>query len=122
MKWWCLALGAAGFFAGRGWPGQEPDRHWVARNGADWRRMGDTEQTAYVEGFLAGAAFGQAAEQAADSAGLTEAMARLRRSGGVPVPLRQQRLREPDQRLLLVGKPPPVANLVRVLGGERSPH
>jgi len=81
MKWWYLALGAAGFFAGRGWPTQEPDRHWVARNGADWRRMGEQEQTAYVDGFLAGSAFGQAVEQASDSAGLTEVMARLRRSG-----------------------------------------
>jgi hypothetical protein len=81
MKWWCLALGAAVVFSDRGRPIQEPDRHWVARNGADWRRMGDQAQTAYVEGFLAGAAFGQAAAQASDSAGLTKAMARLRRDG-----------------------------------------
>jgi hypothetical protein len=58
----------------------------MARNGADWRRMGEQEHTAYVEGFLAGSAFGQAAEQAADSAALTEAMARLRRSGELRFP------------------------------------
>jgi hypothetical protein len=89
MRWWCLALGATAVFADRGRLIQEPDRHWVARNGADWRRMGDQARTAYVEGFLAGAALGQAAaracpepcEWAGDSAGLTEAMARLRRDG-----------------------------------------
>ncbi len=86
MRWWYLALGAAGFFAGRGVPVQEPDPHWMARNGADWRRMGEEQHTAYVEGFLAGSAFGQAAEQAADSAALTEAMARLRRSGELRFP------------------------------------
>jgi hypothetical protein len=86
MKWWCLALTTAGFFAGRGWSVQEPDPHWLARNGADWRRMGGQEQTAYVEGFLAGSALGQAAKQAADSAGLTEAMARLRRGGELRFP------------------------------------
>jgi hypothetical protein len=93
-RWWWTALGAAGFLAGRAWPAQEPDGHWIARNGADWRRWGHEAQTAYAEGFLAGAAFGQAAGEtcprgctlAADSAGLTDAMARLRKSGGFRLP------------------------------------
>ena len=101
-RWGWLALGAVGFLAGRGWSGQQPDPHWIARNGADWGRMGHEAQTAYVEGFLAGAAFGQAAGQAClgqgprtqregcawtgDSAGLTEAMGELRRSGGFYFP------------------------------------
>jgi hypothetical protein len=86
MRWWYPALAAAAFFAGRAWPIQEPDRHWMARDGADWRRMGEQEQSAYVDGFLAGAALGQAAPGAADSAELTEAMARLRRSDELRFP------------------------------------
>ncbi len=102
MHWWWVALGAAGFVAGRAWSAQEPDRHWIARSGADWKRMGHEAQTAYVEGFLAGAAFGQAAEQtcsrqalrtqqegcvwAGDSAGLTQAVGELRRTGGFRFP------------------------------------
>lgn len=94
IRWWWAALAAAGIVAGRAWPAQEPDRHWIARNGEDWKRLGHEAQTAYVEGFLAGAAFAQAAERtctggcewAADSAALTDAMARLRRSGGFRFP------------------------------------
>jgi hypothetical protein len=86
MRLWWLALGAAGFVAGSAWPVQEPERHWLARNGVDWRRLGHDAQTAYVEGFLAGAALGQAAGVATDSAGLTEAVARLRRGGELRFP------------------------------------
>jgi len=81
-----VALGAAGLLAGHAWPRQEPDRHWIARNGADWRGLGPDAQLAYVEGFLAGAALRQAARQAGDSAGLQQEMQRLRRSGGFRFP------------------------------------
>jgi hypothetical protein len=85
-RWWWVALGATAFLAGRHWPGPDPDRHWVARNGDDWRALGPAAQTAYAEGFLAGSAFGQAAQHAADSAGLTEAIAQLRRGGRFRLP------------------------------------
>jgi hypothetical protein len=81
-----VALGATAFTAGRLWPAADPDRHWVARNGDDWRALAPAAQMAYTEGFLAGAAFGQAAEHAADSAGLTGAIAQLRHDGGFRLP------------------------------------
>jgi len=86
MRWGYPAFAAAAFFAGCGWPVQEPDQHWMARDGADWRRMGEQEHTAYVEGFLTGSALGQAVQEAADSAGLVQAMARLRRGGQLRFP------------------------------------
>ena len=43
--------------------------------------MDSAARLAYVEGFLAGAALAQAGSQARDSAGLTEEMIELRRSG-----------------------------------------
>ncbi len=44
--------------------------------------MGPAAQTAYAEGFLAGSAFGQASEEATDSAGLTQEIARCVMTGG----------------------------------------
>lgn len=79
-RWW-LALGAAGLLAGSGWAGPGPDTHWLARNGDDWRALSPAAQTAYAEGFLAGAALGQASAAAGDSAGLTQAMEKLRQDG-----------------------------------------
>jgi hypothetical protein len=101
-RWWWMALGAVGMLAVQAWSAQEPARHWIERNGTDWGRMGHDAQTAYVEGFLAGAALGQAAEQACsqqelraqrqgcewagDSAGLTRTLGERRRSGGFRFP------------------------------------
>jgi hypothetical protein len=100
-RWWWMALGAVGALAVQAWSAQEPT-HWIERNGTDWGRMGHEAQTAYVEGFLAGAALGQAAERACtaeelraqrqgcewtgDSAGLTRAIGERRRSGGFRFP------------------------------------
>ena len=87
IRWWWTALAAAGFLAGRASAGPGPDRHWSARNGDDWRALGPDEQVAYVDGFLTGAGFAQAAgarperEEKADSAGLHEAMTTLTRTG-----------------------------------------
>ena len=85
-------------------PGPEP--HWSQRNGDDWRAWGPTAQTAYVEGFLAGAGFGQAAGRALAAAERSErappglatrpvcaAIGELRTTGGFRLPLRRQRLR-----------------------------
>jgi hypothetical protein len=100
-RWWWMALGAGGALAVQAWS-QGPDRHWIERDGRDWARMGHEAQTAYAEGFLAGAALGQAAEQACiqqdlraqregcewagDSAGLTRAIGERRQSGGFRFP------------------------------------
>jgi hypothetical protein len=48
--------------------------------------MGPAAQTAYAEGFLAGAAFGQAAAGAGDSAGLAQELTKLRRDGRFRLP------------------------------------
>jgi hypothetical protein len=86
-QWWWAAVAAVGFFAGRASAGLDPDRHWSARDGDDWRAMGPEERVAFTDGFLAGAGFGQASTGpernggAADSAGLRETMATLHRSG-----------------------------------------
>jgi hypothetical protein len=101
-RWWWMALGAVCVLAVQAWSAQEPARHWIERDGTDWGRLGHEAQTAYVEGFLAGAAFGQAAEQACtpqelrtqrqgcewtgDSAGLTRAIGERRRTGGFRFP------------------------------------
>jgi hypothetical protein len=68
------------------WSRQDPQRHWLGVNGADWRRMGPDQRLAYVEGFLAGAALGQAAARAQDSAGVRMAIERLRREGALRFP------------------------------------
>ena len=43
-------------------------------------------QMAYVEGFLAGAALGQAARRARDTAGVSTELEQLRRGGGLNFP------------------------------------
>jgi hypothetical protein len=100
-RWWWMALGAVGVLAVQAWSAQDPT-HWIERDGTDWGRMGHEAQTAYVEGFLAGAALGQAAERACtaeqlraqrqgcewtgDSAGLTRAIGERHRTGGFRFP------------------------------------
>jgi hypothetical protein len=80
-RWWWTTLVAGGFLAGRASAGLNPGRHWSERDGSDWRALGPEAQVAYTDGFLAGAGFAQAAGPAADSAGLRDTMAALRRSG-----------------------------------------
>jgi hypothetical protein len=70
------------------WSRQDPERHWLGVNGADWRRMEPDARLAYVEGFLAGAALGQAAAGARDSAGVRRTLEQLRREGGLRFPFR----------------------------------
>jgi len=81
-----MVLGAGGFVAGRAWPRPEPDGHWIARNGEDWRQLAPAAQVAYTEGFLAGSALGQAAAVAEDSAGLDRTIRDLRRQGRFRLP------------------------------------
>jgi hypothetical protein len=68
------------------WSRQDPDRHWLGVNGADWRRMEPDARLAYVEGFLAGAALSQAAAEAGDSAAVRRTLEQLRRNGKLRFP------------------------------------
>jgi hypothetical protein len=78
--YWVACL-VAGALTGSAWPRQEPDRHWLRLDGNDWRRMAPEARRAYVEGFLAGAALGQAAAGSRDSVGVRTALEELSRSG-----------------------------------------
>jgi hypothetical protein len=87
VKRWCwVAFLAAGVLTAAAWSRQDPQRHWLGVNGTDWRRMGPDARLAYVEGFLAGAALGQAAARARDSTGVRIAIERLRQEGGLRFP------------------------------------
>jgi hypothetical protein len=80
-RWFWLVLVAAGVLAGAAWSRQASPRHWLGVNGADWQRMEPDVRLAYVEGFLAGAALGQAAAGARDSAEVRRAMEKLSQEG-----------------------------------------
>jgi hypothetical protein len=81
-----VALLLAGVVAGTAWSRQAPHRNWLAVSGADWRQMEPDVRLAYVEGFLAGAALGQAVTGATDSAGVRIAIEKLSRDGGLRFP------------------------------------
>jgi hypothetical protein len=80
-RWFWMVLVAAGALAGAAWSRQASPRHWLGVNGADWRRMEPDVRLAYVEGFLAGAALGQAAAGARDSTEVRRAMEKLSQEG-----------------------------------------
>jgi hypothetical protein len=81
-----IALLVAGVVTGAAWSRQTPPRHWLAVSGADWRRMEPDVRRAYVEGFLAGAALGQAAAGAQGSTEVRTAIEKLSRDGGLRFP------------------------------------
>ena len=83
--WWALVL-AGGSLAASSRLGQERGPDWLNVNGDDWRRMGPDAQLAYVEGFLAGAALGQAAHGARDTAAVSAQIEKLRRSESLRFP------------------------------------
>ena len=83
--YWAACV-VAGALTGGAWSRQEPDRHWLRMNGNDWRQMAPEARQAYVKGFLAGAALGQAAAGARDSAGVRTALEQLNRSGRLRFP------------------------------------
>jgi hypothetical protein len=85
-RWFWMAVLVAGVLAGAAWSRQDPHRHWLGVNGADWRRMKPDTRLAYVEGFLAGAALSQAATGARDSAQVRMAIEKLTRDGGLRFP------------------------------------
>jgi hypothetical protein len=76
-----MVMVAAGVLAGAAWSRQATPRHWLGVNGEDWRRMEPDLRLAYVEGFLAGAALGQAAAGARDSTEVRRAMEKLGQEG-----------------------------------------
>ena len=82
-RWSWTVLLVLGALSGAAWSRQAPPRHWLHVNGADWQRMDPAVRTAYVEGFLAGAALGQAAAGARDSTDVRRAMERLSRDGAL---------------------------------------
>ena len=71
--------------------GSEPNRQdagpdWLAVDGDDWQRMDPKARMAYVDGFLAGAALGQAAHGVQDTSGVKQVLETLRRSGRLRFP------------------------------------
>jgi hypothetical protein len=82
--WSALVVGVA--LAGSTGFRQEPGRDWLTVNGHDWRRMEPDARMAYVEGFLAGAALGQAAAGARDTAAVRVALDELKRTGRLRFP------------------------------------
>jgi hypothetical protein len=80
-RWFGMVLVAAGALSGAAWSRQASPRHWLGVNGADWRRMEPDVRLAYVEGFLAGAALGQAAAGARDTTEVRRAMEKLNQEG-----------------------------------------
>jgi hypothetical protein len=85
-RWWWLVAVAAGSLAADSRIRQDRGPDWLNVSGNDWRRMEPDAQLAYVQGFLAGAALGQAAHRARDTAGVQVELEQLRRSGGLQFP------------------------------------
>jgi hypothetical protein len=83
---WCLVLLLGGTVTASSQPGQGSGPDWLNVNGEDWRRMEPKAQLAYVEGFLAGAALGQAAGRAADTSAVRGVLEDLKRNGRLRFP------------------------------------
>ena len=84
-RWWLVLLAGGTLTASSGaWQARGPD--WLNVSGEDWRRMEPNAQLAYVEGFLAGAALGQAASQASDTSAVRGVLEDLKRSGRLRFP------------------------------------
>ena len=67
-------------------PREESRPDWLDVNGEDWQRMAPAARLAYVDGFLAGAALGQAAGQASDTSAVRGVLEDLKRSGRLRFP------------------------------------
>jgi hypothetical protein len=85
-RWCWTALAAMGVLTGAGGDQQEPGPDWLTIDGHDWQRMDPDVRQAYVEGFLAGAAVGQAANGARDTSGVRAALEELKGSGRLRFP------------------------------------
>jgi hypothetical protein len=85
-RWGWMAIVVSGLVSANSWHAQESGPHWLAVDGHAWRRMGSDVRLAYVEGFLAGAAVGQAASGASDTSEVRVALEDLRQSGRLRFP------------------------------------
>ncbi|HEV8178662.1 MAG TPA: hypothetical protein VGP44_13385 [Gemmatimonadales bacterium] len=85
-RYFWIAMLTVGALAGSAWSRQDPHRHWLGVNGADWQQMKPDVRSAYVEGFLAGAALGQAVAGARDSTQVRMAIEKLSRDDGLRFP------------------------------------
>jgi hypothetical protein len=65
---------------------QNPGPDWLKLDGSRWQQMKPEARLAYVEGFLAGAAVGQAAHRSRDTVALRAELEALGRSGGLLFP------------------------------------
>jgi hypothetical protein len=83
--WW-IALVMVGTLAATSRVRQDTGPDWLNVNGEDWRRMEPDVRLAYVKGFLAGAALGQATNRARDTSLVAAELGRLHRSGGLRFP------------------------------------
>jgi hypothetical protein len=81
-----MAFVVGGLVSASNWHAQESGPDWLAVDGNAWRRMGPDARLAYVEGFLAGAAVGQAASGARDTSEVRVALEDLKRSGRLRFP------------------------------------
>ena len=75
-----------GVLSARGGDRQVAAPAWLAVDGNDWRRMDPAARLAYVDGFLAGAALGQASSGARDTAQAAARLRELERNGGLLFP------------------------------------
>ena len=85
MRWW-MAFVVGGVLTGANWNRQGSGPDWLRVDGNDWQRMNPDARLAYVEGFLAGAAVGQAANGVADSTALRTALEELQRTDRLRFP------------------------------------
>jgi hypothetical protein len=85
-RWCWVALVVGGVLTGSGWARQGAGPDWLTVDGNDWQRMSPDARLAYVEGFLAGAALGQAAHGARDTAQVAVALDQLQRTGRLRFP------------------------------------
>jgi hypothetical protein len=84
-RWSWMALAASLVLTGSRSQG-DPEPDWLRVNGHDWKLMDANSRLAYVEGFLAGAALGQAASGARDTAGVRAALELLKQDGRLRFP------------------------------------
>jgi hypothetical protein len=81
-----MAFLVGGVASAGNWQAQGADPDWLAVDGNAWRGMGPDARLAYVEGFLAGAALGQAASGARDTSEVRAALENLKRNGRLRFP------------------------------------
>jgi hypothetical protein len=81
--WWMVVI-AGSLAASSGHQDRGPE--WLKLDGNRWQQMKPEARLAYIEGFLAGAAVGQAAHRARDTVALRSELETLGRNGGLLFP------------------------------------